>query len=47
MAIETNEIPDVFVKDLQTGEETTRPMTEEEHADWLATVEFINNNPTL
>ena len=45
MATETDQLLEVSEKDFQTGEETTRPMTAEEYADYLATLEYIAKNP--
>jgi hypothetical protein len=46
MATEINQLAEVVEHDFATGSITTRLMTEQEYADWLATVEFIKNNPT-
>ena len=47
MATETNQLPEVTIIDCQTGEITTRPMTPEEYADYLATLEYIANHPIV
>ena len=47
MATETNPLPEVTVIDAQTGQITTRPMTPAEYADYLETLEYIANHPTV
>jgi hypothetical protein len=45
MDLETNETPEVIEHDFITGETTARPMTSQEYADYLETIDFIAKNP--